>query len=209
MRGAHHRFVAVYRLVGIIPAYAGSTPSVPSRGWYRRDHPRVCGEHRVAGDIIQSALGSSPRMRGAPGGGARRAEPSGIIPAYAGSTEPDHGGLDGGGDHPRVCGEHLVLSPHLFRHRGSSPRMRGAPCDRDSAYDFVGIIPAYAGSTLRWSLTRRCSWDHPRVCGEHAMLALLLAYLMGSSPRMRGARGTRACRKPARGDHPRVCGEHR
>ena len=50
------------------------------------DHPRVCGEHLPSRLSRRSTTGSSPRMRGARRGGASLHPPSGIIPAYAGST---------------------------------------------------------------------------------------------------------------------------
>ena len=36
---------------GIIPAYAGNTCSGTRLTWIRRDHPRVCGEHRWCGGV--------------------------------------------------------------------------------------------------------------------------------------------------------------
>ena len=44
-RGAHRVTVDDLHIFGIIPAYAGSTtrPSNPSS--WRRDHPRIRGEH--------------------------------------------------------------------------------------------------------------------------------------------------------------------
>ena len=50
--------------IGIIPAYAGNTYK-HVRGWkFRRDHPRVCGEHVVGERKGSVQTGSSPRMRG-------------------------------------------------------------------------------------------------------------------------------------------------
>ena len=44
-RGAPHgAFVGPF-LFGIIPAYAGSTTAHYRRGWARKDHPRIRGEH--------------------------------------------------------------------------------------------------------------------------------------------------------------------
>ena len=151
-----------------------------------------------------------------------------IIPAYAGNTANTLINGASARDHPRVCGEHILLMQSINGQTGSSPRMRGTHllgfvCDYGS-----GIIPAYAGNT-RYVLHRLVSaWDHPRVCGEHARMAILHVTWTGSSPRMRGTR-TRifdSCEKtgiiPAyagntnrsavcvrqRRDHPRVCGEH-
>ena len=92
--------------------------------------------------------------------------------------------------------------------KGSSPRMRGALRDLDRHGLAVGIIPAYAGSTLGFTFELKPTG--------------------GSSPRMRGARLQADRSGSARGiipayagstapsflkvsqyrDHPRVCGEH-
>ena len=50
-----------------------------------------------------------------------------------------------------------------------------------------GIIPAYAGSTLRPLDPGNSTRDHPRVCGEHSTFAVCICLQKGSSPRMRGA----------------------
>ena len=91
-----------------------------------------------------------------------------------------------------------------------------------------GIIPAYAGSTLRYSIEKGGLRDHPRVCGEHCSRNRPIRSTRGSSPRMRGARFGLVVDPVQRGiipayagstqiapgqaveekDHPRVCGEH-
>ena len=88
MRGALAPRVPDSVLARIIPAYAGSTAVHVSGGREPQDHPRVCGEHPLWAYSLRPPAGSSPRMRGAHvrdfalGGG------HGIIPAYAGSTQP-------------------------------------------------------------------------------------------------------------------------
>ena len=53
----------------------------------------------------------------------------------------------------------------------------------------MGIIPAYAGSTLDVQ-DRLTSWrDHPRIRGEHLGLAARRVEAGGSSPHTRGAPG--------------------
>ena len=93
---------------------------------------------------------------------------------------------------------------------------------------YSGIIPAYAGNTADHPHVNRLLRDHPRVCGEHPSGPHELAWITGSTPRMRGtlvrvasasledgiipayAGNTNAkqCRKTFGRDHPRVCGEH-
>ena len=92
---------------------------------------------------------SSPRMRGALPRYQARFLRQGIIPADAGSTGFRHCKGHARRDHPRVCGEHVMIQGVFCAPTGSSPRMRGAPNHRGFTSPWVGIIPAYAGST-RW-----------------------------------------------------------
>ena len=176
----------------IIPAYAGSTCPGWPRAWLRTDHPRVCGEHVIAGTGSVSGAGSSPRMRGAHRFHYPMRRVHRIIPAYAGSTLCGSLGrrrtsLLLAGDHPRVCGEHVNNGRQNGREWGSSPRMRGAPVWITPGVIRSGIIPAYAGSTRCSGFRRRSDRDHPRVCGEHGKGKVNRRSKDGSSPRMRGA----------------------
>ena len=93
----------------IIPAYAGSTHTTPTRHARQRDHPRIRGEHDFQVVLLWADKGSSPHTRGAHVVGAGRAAASGIIPAYAGSTGVSGGRRALSGDHPRIRGEHGTL----------------------------------------------------------------------------------------------------
>ena len=147
MRGAPDPGKLTARRRRIIPAYAGSTNTL-----------LYCST---------TVRGSSPRMRGARRYYADWSSAPGIIPAYAGSTSARCSSPDSSQDHPRVCGEHVNSSLEVSADSGSSPRMRGAHgADLKVCYA-CRIIPAYAGSTVAWSLKRDTSKDHPRVCGEH------------------------------------------
>ena len=66
MRGALSSCSLAPIPLGIIPAYAGSTPAQGGARSYSRDHPRVCGEHKCQLVDVCQGEGSSPRMRGAP-----------------------------------------------------------------------------------------------------------------------------------------------
>ena len=131
--------------------------------------------------------GSSPHTRGAlvvpglaPFGG-------GIIPAYAGSTSgwivgrrgvwdhPAYAGSTPGvnlrgvsfTDHPRIRGEHYACTVVTKLGEGSSPHTRGAHHRVHRDGDRLGIIPAYAGSTVGDWLLQFEHGDHPRIRGEH------------------------------------------
>ena len=228
MRGTPHELRDGRVIDGIIPAYAGNTWNRQRQASPCWDHPRVCGEHAVLNSDALPFTGSSPRMRGTLLHHALALASGGIIPAYAGNTCETCEGSSDGGDHPRVCGEHAMVSATALAVRGSSPRMRGTqsrcrPCMRRT-----GIIPAYAGNTRGGSNATADIRDHPRVCGEHTSRNSSRRRMTGSSPRMRGTRHRRSVRSlragiipayagntgwyvsryAARRDHPRVCGEH-
>ena len=74
--------------LGIIPAYAGSTPCSWAACPWVWDHPRIRGEHEGAGERIPERCGSSPHTRGARPPPEKRPGLARIIPAYAGSTWP-------------------------------------------------------------------------------------------------------------------------
>ena len=86
VRGAHRLYSRNHASHGIIPACAGSTRKRIPVVMYRRDHPRMCGEHSLQQQKKKSTYG--------------------IIPACAGSTRNGDKNWRTCGDHPRMCGEH-------------------------------------------------------------------------------------------------------
>ena len=106
--------------------------------------------------------------------------------------------------------------------------MRGTP-DRLLPYiGRLGLIPAHAGNTARYKKNGKTHKAHPRACGEHSSVALIMLLSRGSSPRMRGTRPDDGAavsepglipahagntmlwdpRKQIGEAHPRACGEH-
>ena len=86
-------------------------------------------------------------MRGARVGTQPQAGGTGIIPADAGSTLPERLSSLCFWDHPRGCGEHIVIGSRNRGDEGSSPRMRGARRLLGALEMISRIIPADAGST--------------------------------------------------------------
>ena len=86
MRGTRGAILLSGGVRGIIPAYAGNTLVVSFHWILTGDHPRVCGEHVFVQQFDETALGSSPRMRGTPPHTQKEVFERGIIPAYAGNT---------------------------------------------------------------------------------------------------------------------------
>ena len=167
MRGAPPVHILLQQPKRIIPADAGSTQRHYQRQDRAWDHPRGCGEHIVCPKGPQHFPGSSPRMRGARPIIVCPERRDRIIPADAGSTTEQFSRNFAKKDHPRGCGEHRHYRCLEWAWRGSSPRMRGAPCLTVRIYPWPGIIPADAGSTRPNSLSADAVRDHPRGCGEH------------------------------------------
>ena len=167
MRGAPTLTLSNGWLPGIIPACAGSTSCGSGLPLGSRDHPRMCGEHRVRLICRVLRTGSSPHVRGAPAAVVVCHLVRGIIPACAGSTnrrgwcawpKRDHPRMCGehlstknrasvSGDHPRMCGEHNPVVNTATGSAGSSPHVRGALFLCLVKTWPRGIIPACAGST--------------------------------------------------------------
>ena len=205
-RGAQYVWIVETPGDGIIPAYAGSTGTLPIANGGTGDHPRIRGEHfdHIVGR--HNAGGSSPHTRGARILGRSASDQTGIIPAYAGSTRKPAAAVCPSRDHPRIRGEHLVRGCPIASPRGSSPHTRGAPHGTRRKPATTGIIPAYAGSTTidPWRKTR-CR-DHPRIRGEHNSKPLLSRMGKGSSPHTRGAPRLRLVRHRADGIIPAYAG---
>ena len=106
--------------------------------------------------------------------------------------------------------------------------MRGKPDAQGSFVCPRGITPARAGKTTIRTINKIDQSDHPRACGENALMSPLAALNDGSPPRVRGkprrtapamalsritpARAGKTIVPPFNGgtrpDHPRACGEN-
>ena len=95
---------------GIIPACTGSRGSALPCSAPRRDHPRACGEQSSGYLLSCDHTGSSPRVRGAGAGRAKRQRGGGIIPARAGSRDSPNPRSTEARDHPRACGEQSLAA---------------------------------------------------------------------------------------------------
>ena len=230
IRGEHFFHLLMTRISeGSSPHTRGARSISIRRPGRSRDHPRIRGEHLRDTIIDAQQRGSSPHTRGARLHVLSLGAGPGIIPAYAGSTAQYRNIVKWQKDHPRIRGEHRQRADRRLRGQGSSPHTRGARPDPPRDPRGPGIIPAYAGSTPTPTWSKRASWDHPRIRGEHNTDAQSEAFSTGSSPHTRGAR--RRPEQPALergiipayagstdffgdafaaiGDHPRIRGEHR
>ena len=147
----------------------------------------MCGEHWSQCRVCAPVEGSSPHVRGALVSSFIKTIQCGIIPACAGSTLGMGNWCRFRWDHPRMCGEHKSMAFCVGTLRGSSPHVRGARSALLVAPCVPGIIPACAGSTKGAFGIQGRHWDHPRMCGEHALNEMKIPREVGSSPHVRGA----------------------
>ena len=227
MRGKDGRRQKRKPRVGITPAYAGKSLRGFAKVMALSDHPRICGEKRSGRRYHKLSLGSPPHMRGKAYSCADFAAHIGITPAYAGKSITKKSKKYKKRDHPRICGEKKVnfRQSHVFW--GSPPHMRGKARHGRHGESRCGITPAYAGKRPLAIRAKFNMKDHPRICGEKYLRAVLGNPYQGSPPHMRGKgflpdscrflpgitpayagkRKKGGLSSPLHGDHPRICGE--
>ena len=159
-------------LLGIIPACAGNTLPVLSAGAFRRDHPRMRGEHGLSGCGSMRLGGSSPHARGTRFSRRPAVLGHGIIPACAGNTPGTSPHAAMTRDHPRMRGEHAIIVMEIDYVLGSSPHARGTHVVGPAWNLPCGIIPACAGNTSVDCAGASWWGDHPRMRGEHEVTRL-------------------------------------
>ena len=69
------------------------------------------------------------------------------------------------------------------------------------------ITPAYAGKSVSLQNHEILRRDHPRLCGEKALICAASVSSLGSPPPMRGKGRSSYQRNQNKQDHPRLCGE--
>ena len=105
MRGKPSHNLRIARVRRITPAHAGKTLETALLTFCATDHPRACGENCTVQDIVTTAGGSPPRMRGKLAAAWSAYLTARITPACAGKTAPPPAQARRERDHPRVCGE--------------------------------------------------------------------------------------------------------
>ena len=170
MRGKPARAGSCGLCAGITPADAGKTGYNLRYALQHGDHPRGCGENTALFDMPICELGSPPRMRG-----KRCQKGQGICwlritPADAGKTAIIIIVYPLIRDHPRGCGENVILALIQLAKKGSPPRMRGKHDTETSPKKSARITPADAGKTACIVSPPYSTEDHPRGCGENTLL---------------------------------------
>ena len=170
----------------LIPARAGQTSDYTEKSRETPAHPRACGANDPGRVDKVLACGSSPRVRGKPGGAEQAGDAVRLIPARAGPTmlmlvliaEPPA--------HPRACGANRRSTNYSQTVSGSSPRVRGQLHAASPTPRRCRLIPARAGPTVGSLTIILPRAAHPRACGANAFDLRFHRDVSGSSPRVRG-----------------------
>ena len=174
----------------------------------RRFISTCCGKNDYFRAVATVLRTPSPRVWRAQGKTQRELAEHRLIPTCVGSTT-------------------FCITAGL-EHSGSSPRVWGAPDNNSVPIFTVRLIPTCVGSTVWHAHHQQPEQAHPHVCGEHAAASIMPSKVIGSSPRVWGARvavelnaqagrliptcvGSTGFSRPrivSHPAHPHVCGEH-
>ncbi len=171
-------------------------------------HPRIRGEHAHLTIYETTIDGSSPHTRGAPGEPLSPALDGRLIPAYAGSTQCVYWKFYTPPAHPRIRGEHAPPSISTNIDPGSSPHTRGARVPSRLEIQQGRLIPAYAGSTRKWSGLITLTAAHPRIRGEHVSTLRTPILMRRLIPAYAGSTSSTSPACTPLSAHPRIRGEH-
>ena len=176
----------------LTPAFAGTTASTSRWRYLTWADPRVRGDHHDACVERARAEGSPPRSRGPHAAPPPRRADGRLTPAFAGTT-PQRGPLVPiFRAHPRVRGDHPIVSSIRDMTEGSPPRSRG-PRHGVGLLGVLGrLTPAFAGTTSVVLMPHPQRPAHPRVRGDHSCGHAEVYAAMGSPPRSRGPPSTRS-----------------
>ena len=211
----------------ITPACAGKRYMLYFSHDFAWDHPRMCGEKPLGLAPAGWPSGSPPHVRGKGCDACTRSVYDGITPACAGKSKAGRLFKIMAWDHPRMCGEKVIISSIVAVIQGSPPHVRGKGLHILAHGLDVGITPACAGKRQGQVVPGFAFEDHPRMCGEKSATYSPFSHKIGSPPHVRGKVPPHCCFCPALGitpacagkrfptaalfrssrDHPRVCGE--
>ena len=155
-------------MYGITSACAENTRSRRPMPFARWDHLRMCGEHFELGHSSKGGAGSPPHVRRTLCVPPNRYRPGGITSACAENTFAWCNGHARGGDHLRMCGEHIIDGHKLYDGPGSPPHVRRTRPHDEPRTIAEGITSACAENTIQAKDDGKPRRDHLRMCGEHS-----------------------------------------
>ena len=146
------------------------------------------GEYRTPKPRNGSRLGSPPHARGILANLPDSGSETGITPACAGNTIRSRNTTGISRDHPRMRGEYPSARAFPRNTVGSPPHARGIHKPQLKYDAILGITPACAGNTVKFSVPLSHLRDHPRMRGEYAICVIHICRIKGSPPHARGIR---------------------
>ncbi len=150
----------------ITPTCVGNTIILEPGGADPQDHPHVCGEYSMPGDVFCCLSGSPPRVWGILPHVVSQHVAHGITPTCVGNTSRSCCVSRRRWDHPHVCGEYGNLLARLYSTRGSPPRVWGIPRLQSEGLGSGGITPTCVGNTRQPATAAVKAWGSPpRVWG--------------------------------------------
>ncbi len=132
---------------GITPACAGTTVCFSSKSPSIWDHPRLCGNDVISPPDLSTLPGSPPLVRERLHVVGFFADCFRITPACAGTTRIQLHNSIRHWDHPRLCGNDVIVLSISLMELGSPPLVRERHLDRARGCGCGGITPACAGTT--------------------------------------------------------------
>ena len=130
-----------------------------------------------------------------------------ITPAYAGKSFGLFDLCCYCQDHPRLCGEKVMLEPWHMPTWGSPPPMRGKGSSCFADFAFAGITPAYAGKSKAKIMKARLMIGSPPPMRGKDFFVVQPCTADGITPAYAGKSFAYAEAFPVAEDHPRLCGE--
>ena len=131
-------------------------------------------------------MGSPPHVRGKEIEYSIDVTYTRITPACAGKSGGGCVGTCRAKDHPRMCGEKMLLLCCRCGTVGSPPHVRGKELQLDDPESGDRITPACAGKSQVRGKTCGLHRDHPRMCGEKCIRSAAPTVHLGSPPHVRG-----------------------
>ena len=147
VRGTGETGYVVEGYARITPAGAGNRNMLSQCFPRGQDHPRRCGEQAAAMITVMQMTGSPPQVRGIVNHLLQTPYLLGITPAGAGNSDKRYCNGRHLKDHPRRCGEQLLLLQVLPVMVGSPPQVRGTVTKSSSLPPVPRITPAGAGNS--------------------------------------------------------------
>ena len=199
--------VVSFRRSGSIPASAGEPRSCSGGKREPGVHPRERGGAEAVCSSMVRASGPSPRARGSPGRGGRRAPVGGSIPASAGEPRTGLSLEEAQRVHPRERGGAGRTVGMSLDEMGPSPRARGSRCLSLARRTRPGSIPASAGEPWSPPGSASPSGVHPRERGGALGAGGARTGVQGPSPRARGSLRWHGRTRRGHGSIPASAGE--